>query len=308
MNRIRRDRRGYTLAEALITLAILVILLALLIPNLLTLWKELRQKNLDARAELIYIAAQNEIIKLRSEGNASKYYENTDFVYGTPSHGDWDPDKKLCYITSEDPKFLSGIANDAPFQGGYWVIEYDRETGTVYSVFYSEADNFISRYTNPNTWGALNALRNRRERLADGAKIGYYHGTVDEGGAGGAFALTPTITINNGERLSAYLQCTAQDPGETLTFRLTISDEDGHVCTLSSADGTLPTLSQSGTSFYCDLTLDDLRASAWRFNTLFGSASNRTASQRLTPGHNLELNLEVHGPNRLVDDGHYGPV
>jgi prepilin-type N-terminal cleavage/methylation domain-containing protein len=65
-NRIKA-RRGFTLAEALMVVAIVVILLALLIPNLVKLRRDLRQKELDAKAELLYIAVQNELIKLRSE-------------------------------------------------------------------------------------------------------------------------------------------------------------------------------------------------------------------------------------------------
>ncbi|MBP5167496.1 MAG: InlB B-repeat-containing protein [Oscillospiraceae bacterium] len=309
-NGIRKGSRGFTLAEALIVVGILVVLLALLIPNLVKTRKELRQKELDAKAELIYIAAQNELIKLRSEGNANIYYENDNFVYGTPSHGDWDPEKKLYYITSVDElgrKILKDVLGNDTGRG-YWVVEYDRETGTVYSVFYSEKDNFTGRYENPGTWGELNALRSRRDRLNDGAKIGYYHGGAEESSTGDTFTLRPTITVNNGERLSAYLQCTAQNTGDTLTFKLTISDEFGHVCVLSSADGTLPSLSQSGTSFYCDLTLDDLRSPARRFNALFGSESSLMPEQRLTPGSKLTLMLEVHSPSKLVDDGYYGPV
>ncbi|MCR4771713.1 MAG: InlB B-repeat-containing protein [Oscillospiraceae bacterium] len=308
--RIRKDRRGFTLAEALIAVGILVILLALLIPNLVRIRKELRQKELDAKAELIYIAAQNELVKLRSEGSADVYYENDNYVYGTPSHGDWDPEKKLYYITSGDElwkRIFKDVLDDGTGQG-FWVVEYDRESGTVYSVFYSEKDDFIGRYEDPGTWGALNALRSRRDRLNDGARIGYYHGGTEESSAGDTFTLRPTITVNNGERLSAYLQCTAQNPGDSLTFKLTIRDEFDHVCELSSADGTLPTLSQSGTSFYCDLTLDDLRSPARRFNALFGSESSLMPDRRLTPGSRLTLTLEVHSPSKLVNDGSYGPV
>ncbi len=145
--------------------------------------------------------------------------------------------------------------------------------------------------------------------MSAGAKIGYYHGVSEEESASGtSFALRPTITVRNGDRLSAYLQCRAQSKDDQLSFKLTIRDEYGHVRVLNSADGTMPVPTQSGTSFYYDLTLDDLRLPGRRFNALFGDNCGQPAAQRRVPGSGLTLVLEVHSPNKLVEDGTYGPV
>ncbi len=316
-----RTRRGFTLAEVLAVVGIVAVLLVLLVPNLVRVHKETRQKELDAKAEILYVAAQNELIKLRAEGNAAKYATNSNFLPLSPS--DEDPEaaagRELVYLTSsqtdnasanlaELAALLSGAA-DGTLANGYWVVEYDRGNGTVYAVFYSESEDIGQEYVRAP--GKFNGLRRRSDRIDAGAEVGYYNGVREDdsaSGAGSIFTLRPTVTVRNGERLSVYLQCRAQSKDDQLSFKLTIRDEFGHVCVLNSADGSLPALSQSGTSFYYDLTLDDLSLPWERFNVLFGEGSGRPASQQLVPGSKLTLVLEVHSPDKLVEDGSYGPV
>ena len=67
------NNRGFTLGELLIVVAIIVTLSALALSNLFQIQKTLRQKELDAKAETIYIAAQNQLVKLRYSGNEDQY-------------------------------------------------------------------------------------------------------------------------------------------------------------------------------------------------------------------------------------------
>ena len=56
-----KKNSGFSLGELLITVAILVVLMAVALPAVLQTQKNLRQKELDAKAEIIYVAAQNAI-------------------------------------------------------------------------------------------------------------------------------------------------------------------------------------------------------------------------------------------------------
>ena len=62
MRKILREHtkktQGFSLAEVLMTVAILLILLALIVPAVFMLQKNLRQKELDSKAETIYMAVQ----------------------------------------------------------------------------------------------------------------------------------------------------------------------------------------------------------------------------------------------------------
>ena len=68
-----KKKKGYTLAEVLATVAILLILMAIVVPAIFSIRKNLRQKALDNKAELIYTAVQNNLVKLQSNGNSSLY-------------------------------------------------------------------------------------------------------------------------------------------------------------------------------------------------------------------------------------------
>lgn len=68
MNKLHRDRKGFTLMEPLIVVVIVVILLGLAIVGVSSLRKKLRQEELDAKAEMIYAAAQNSMAQLDASG------------------------------------------------------------------------------------------------------------------------------------------------------------------------------------------------------------------------------------------------
>ena len=55
----RFDNRGFSLAEVMLTVAILVVLFALAMIPISKYQKEFRQQELDSKAEIIYMAAQS---------------------------------------------------------------------------------------------------------------------------------------------------------------------------------------------------------------------------------------------------------
>ena len=79
LNKIK-SRRGFSMAEVLAVVAIMAILAALTTPNLITIQRNYRQKELDAKAETIYLAVQNELVaaynELRDELAQEKWQKN----------------------------------------------------------------------------------------------------------------------------------------------------------------------------------------------------------------------------------------
>ena len=172
----RKNRKGFTLAELLMTVAILLIVFALAVPAIFAIQRNLRQKELDSKAEIIYTAVQDKLTELYSKGQTSKYDPNqhTTDIYsiGSEMPGDYEVttlDKvdsngnvaymvqSIYYFTSDSALGQEIIGSDVlsdDLKNGHWVVEYipyaayesdDRNpnttkltSATVYGVYYSE--------------------------------------------------------------------------------------------------------------------------------------------------------------------------
>lgn len=326
-----KKKKGYTLAEVLATVAILLILMAIAVPAIFSIRKNLRQKALDNKAELIYTAVQNNLVKLQSNGNSSLYdWEKTAKAMGrTPS--DATKEQKLYYALSTEKADTTRAASvlvttdtvDGELYNNYWVVEYNPESASVYAVFYSESDS-IKPY-DPNVY---DSFRYKDNRLSDGARIGYYGGDALDGS--NTAVLAPKITVTNEEKLVATITC--MRPGQDdkkLGFDVVLSDDQGNKLNLSykavgdklvhTADD-LYLADQSpadqekadsneessivGRSYTLKITLDDLKNEASRFVSIYGEKNQQLANRKITPlnaGTNLHIKITVRSDNYKID-------
>ena len=326
-----KKKKGYTLAEVLATVAILLILMAIAVPAIFSIRKNLRQKALDNKAELIYTAVQNNLVKLQSNGNSSLYDgEKTAKAMGrTPS--DATKEQKLYYALSTEKADTTRAASvlvttdtvDGELYNNYWVVEYNPESASVYAVFYSESDS-IKPY-DPNVY---DRFRYKDNRLSDGARIGYYGGDALDGS--NTAVLAPKITVTNEEKLVATITC--MRPGQDdkkLGFDVVLSDDQGNKLNLSykavgdklvhTADD-LYLVDQSpadqekedsneessivGRSYTLKITLDDLKNEASRFVSIYGEKNQQLANRKITPlnaGTNLHIKVTVRSDNYKID-------
>ena len=318
----KREKKGYTLAEVLITVAILIILMAIAVPAIFTIRKNLRQKALDNKAEIIYTAVQNNLTKLRSNGNSEKYAEDkASSLDATPL--DMDEKKTLYYVTADSKDNDNSAASvlvtedtiDADLYQHYWVVEYDPASASVYAVFYSETR---SGYTT----ASYNNLRYKDNRLRDGAQVGYYGG--DSVDSGSTSTLAPKITVRNEEKLQVTI--TSKRPDQNpLSYVVTLQDTLGHTLTLKyqpdmtgtkfghdKDDLSLAATSQlygnesgtiRGSVYTLTLTLDDLTEESTRFAALYGSKNDKIidAAKQLVPGTDLTIKVTVKSKSSLVD-------
>ena len=326
-----KKKKGYTLAEVLATVAILLILMAIAVPAIFSIRKNLRQKALDNKAELIYTAVQNNLVKLQSNGNSSLYDgEKTAKAMGrTPS--DATKEQKLYYALSTEKADTTRAASvlvttdtvDGELYNNYWVVEYNPESASVYAVFYSESDS-IKPY-DPNVY---DSFRYKDNRLSDGARIGYYGGDALDGS--NTAVLAPKITVTNEEKLVATITC--MRPGQDdkkLGFDVVLSDDQGNKLNLSykavgdklvhTADD-LYLADQSpadqekadsneessivGRSYTLKITLDDLKNEASRFVSIYGEKNQQLSNRKITPlnaGTNLHIKITVRSDNYKID-------
>ncbi|MGN0712270.1 MAG: type II secretion system protein [Anaerovoracaceae bacterium] len=238
------NTKGFSMAEMLMTLAILAILMALAIVGVGHYQKVLKGMEMDNNAKQIFLAAQNHLTSSELSGELGRYRKacspggsvtsseitglgaaiaDTDKPSDFPADLTW-TSGEYCYVVYNPlPGGVNTVTLDGsilkymlPFgateetlrSGGKYVIEYNPKTATVYSVFYTESKNSLT-YTDV---AALNTSRGRGSdtdarqvrRGYSGGIIGYYGGAAAMKEAG-TLLEEPTIDVNNGETLEVVI-------------------------------------------------------------------------------------------------------
>ena len=234
---------GFTLVELLAVVAILLLVGLIAVFSLNKLRRTLCQHELDAKAQIIYVAAQNRLAELRAAGQETLCInglgETGAIVYKMEydgTHMDESSEKIDFYyllVNENSDKsqtaataLLPSSAVDQELWNGYWCIEFAPKTGSIYAVFYSET-------TLPDHDDLNGYYRNFNYRLKDTA-VGYYGGDIAQTQDISKF--NPSITIENAEKLTVTFYC--NNPSETanMTFRVDISDTFGHTYTRTFTD------------------------------------------------------------------------
>lgn len=307
-----RKNKGFTLTEILVTVAILVILMSLATVSFVALRRNLRQKELDAKAEIIYAAAQNRMAELRAAGYGDSFALDADRGVAKlsipPCDIQEDAEQEaptFYYVKALDKTTQSSAARllltetavDRDLWGSQWIIEYNADTGLVYAVFYSE-EKTGSSYLTDSFYGSedyRDNMRIRSNRLSDGARIGYYGGDLTR--INGTYLLHPTIEIVNNEKLTARFSCVSPDLGNgftpRLTFRVTIADKKDPT---KKVTRTLSTTAAGNGLYTADMILDSLEDTGKKFSQQFPD---------LVPGNNIAVTLSVTADDSRVDKANY---
>ena len=285
----KQNNSGFTLSEVLIAVAILIVLMGLAMIPITRHQRDLRQTELDARAEIVYHAAQNKLSELLANGRISDCYaEDLQPLNNTPLDAA-ERKTSLHYVTSAAKTGEGSAAAailpedqvDRQLWDNHWVIELDPTSGSVYAVFYSEK---------PLTYDfdSFNPLRFRDGRLSAGATVGYYGGDSVQSEITGK--LTPHMEIINKEQL--LLRVTCDTPMEPLHFYVTVSDG---VHSTSRIELTGSEVKTDYLTYTATMVLDSLTD-----GMRFGQQA-RFKNKNLTPGADLTITVEVTCENRLVD-------
>ena len=306
----RKGKAGFTMSELLIVVAIVIVLFAVAVLSLVTIQKNLRQKELDSKAEILYVAVQNRMSELRADGYESLYQYDENKVNGVAKVGlipldapeedaeDAITKDTLCYVVSADrvtvgkaaASVLPESSVDAELWNNHWVIEYDPESGSVYGAFYSE-EEITSGDASTTLPTYLNRMRVRQARLRNGAKIGYYGGARVISGT--TDTLKPDISIDNREKLTATFYCNNPYADE-LTFNIKVSDgQDEYVKVVKYSE--LRQLNSK--TWYYTWVMDSLESEKTRFY-------NQT-DHKLACGTDITVTLSVESQNANVDGKSY---
>lgn len=266
---------GFTMVELLTVIAILLLVGLIAVFSLSKLRRSLRQHELDARAEIIYVAAQNRMAELRAAGCEGLYSkglsDGDNGVYAMAFDGthmdESSRDVEFCYLYVNDASdkrtgapaaLLPDTAVDKDLWNGCWCIEYAPSTGSIYAVFYSESPLPFHTDLNGN-------YRNFNYR-ARTASVGYYGGDIAQTQDISKF--NPSISIENAEKLTVtfYSNNPSDDTSaHPLTFSITISDQFGgsYTRTVTGLQGGLQQLDSRNYKY--QWVLDDLTSPNKRF-------------------------------------------
>lgn len=289
----RNNMRGFSLMEMLVTVLILVILFALAMIPISKIQKNLRQTELDSRAEMIFSAVQNRMTRLQAAGQDS-YYQPIGTIGVTklnmiPKDAEKDKYEKttLAYVTSDSKGVENSAASwiypeteaEADLWDGNWVVEFDPSSGSVYAVFFSREN---MDYTPKD----FDDLRDRDNRLENGAKIGYYGG--DSVGAAATESLDLTVDVINKDQLLVVASCKVSNKRNDLKFYAVIKDESGHtVQEFEIENNTVDTVKTEKDLCTATLVLDNLSTGK---NLRFGQQER---FEDLIPGEDLTVTIRV---------------
>lgn len=315
----KRKNKGFSLGETLVVVAIIGVLCALSFVAVMTYQRDLHSLEMDATAKELFLAAQNhlsmidgqEFLGLTSaDGNVSTF-GNNDVFFKTASDGE-NVDNIFYYVvggsgsgyakpdtegTALNLMLPQGAIEDTVRTGGSYIIRYQKEPAQVLDVFYAEktgrfAYTFLAddgtEYQSLMTSYRSSSL-SRKNYGSTKAVIGYYGGTQAVHIERGTTIMAPTVTIENGDQLTAKvinnndslntaaLTLIVRAKGALSGIEIPLITQDG------SGNGTAVTganVAYDGVSTF-SVIMDDVTVNGLHFEDLFGSI--------IVPGSDIEV-------------------
>ena len=294
----KRNNRGFTLAEMLIGVAILVVLMSIAIPGAVAFQRKLHMAELDDYARQIFMAAQSEMTNMKASGRLDVYKKAIDDNNHVlpqrpkdyPGNGDDKSWEDLFWVSSDEEttqKYLikaNTSLTEATAKGGHFLLLLNPLSGDVYGAFYSEEEITIGTVMALNDW--TRATRSKAE-----LKIGYYgsteNGTVGEqieyGTVGLPKTFAPKLEIVNGEELYVKISCNGMRAlrwtQSKLELKLTVTD---------AHNNSMEKTYTGGTDF---MIMNDSITVTKILDSLETENSFGTVCKNLTPGDDLTIRI-----------------
>lgn len=190
---VYRSKKGFTLVEMLIVLALLAILMSVAVPGIASYARRIELMELDDSARAIFMAVQNKMTVMKQSGveiDFGKTFEEAGIplpdifeqpLDATPVDGTYIESKPMFALSTDANVRGAGTNNlvtlsavEGQLYNHDYVIEYDATTGRVFGVFYSEKGNLESIYKASTYEKREDRLPEERLKVAE--LVGYYGG------------------------------------------------------------------------------------------------------------------------------------
>lgn len=335
-----KNRKGFTLGEMLITVAVVAILSAVAIISVVGYLWNVRLLDADQAAREVYLAAQYHLSLARERGTldqckdlgtVDQLYKGSDYVNqdgGTLYDLVYSPGNNVADVINAI--LPQGSIDETMRTGGSYIITYDKDTATVVGVFYSYAGrNYGYSFTADTLTSDADALKKAlndkdsadakavRKHFPDTKArktIGFYGGK-DLAAADKTDA--PVLSIENGDTLSAVVTLSEKQNklltanGNGYAIQLTIRGEkSGNTFTkvfdAKSADAVLT--GKGNKIFQYAAVLDawqDLNGKDEKQKQKQIDQQFHDAGKALIPGENIKVTAGIVKKN---DDSSYSSV
>lgn len=312
-----KNNKGFSLAELLVVVAIIVILMGVAFVAVQNHQRSMTRLEFDGIAKEIFIAAQNHLTSAESQG----YLQSTE--YG--NEGTLTGDKKdgVYFILKGDSMLdlmLPFASIDETVRaGGTYIIRYQPSSGTVLDVFYSfpgksslltVSGKVLDSSDYPTLMGDEINYREGGERNRErypGGVVGWY-GNVEPLPIGERID-APELIIHNEEILWVEIRSSAKNDLNGTSLNLIVKgDVSGTQIAFdlkSMSDLRVKQLNDSadGSKVYA-VILDDITTSQMHFSDLY-IVQNGTRKE-FNPGENISVEAVAFTNNALTNIGYSG--
>ncbi len=148
------SRRGTTLVEILLVVALMAIMLGVAMPNLLSESQAIKLATMDGYARSVAVAVQSKLYGIKNAGTSvdSSYANLNSAAFEKTIVGEDGKDKTVKCVSNfgenaeAGKRYLSGAMTDIDLlKNGKILVVYDPETADVLEVYYSEKDFDVDR-------------------------------------------------------------------------------------------------------------------------------------------------------------------
>ena len=332
----RLNKKGFTLAEVLVTVAIIIILAGVTFVSVAQYQKNLSLMEMDGTAKEIFIAAQNHLSVAKASGDldrlaeqanksaigtkldsksVSAYASNTSGEYYSVIHNVMSGTES--YTPTESKQILDmmlpfGALDETVSVSGNYAIVYELKSASVVAVLYSGAGNasFGNAAVITLDDGDVNAIptlyndkSKRKSYQKDDvtAIVGCYTGTAGSAAIPTETLEAPKLEVRNENQLHVIVSDKNTTDIVTLIIRGVQSGTVAQrILQRNTGDGN----TGSGTF---DVTLDDITGDgSYRFANIISSSSGSikrftaTEGNDFIPGENIEISARVSSTTGLA--------
>lgn len=325
----RLNKKGFTLAEVLVTVAIIIILAGVTFVSVAQYQKNLRLMEMDGTAKEIFIAAQNHLSVAKASGDLDRLAEQTNKSaigtklepapdYAGNAGGEYyyvihnvTSGTENCTPSGSDAilemMLPFGALDETVATSGNYAIVYELKSASVVAVLYSGAGNAsfgnaaVINFSDEDVSNIKDIYNNKSARKSYQkedvtAIVGCYTGTAGNAAIPTETLEAPKLEVKNENKLHVIVS----DKGEKYIVTLIIRGEQSgtvakRILQRSTSDG------NNGTGTF-DVTIDDITGDgSYRFaNIISPDRFKATTGTAFIPGENIEISARVSSTTGLA--------